>query len=240
MVKQLVASLIRIENWKTLKIIKRINRFVVLVEEDSYVEKAYINNTGRLMEYMVTGKTAYCILLSRPRKTKYRLFAVEDSGLGALIDTQFQMEAFEKIIEQQLAAWAKDCRIRQRNPRLGESVLDYLLECRDREVYVEVKSAVLRSKDNYAMYPDCPTPRGRRHIRELIKHVENGGEAWLVFIAGLPHVKGFRPYEKGDPEIPRLVRAAYKHGVLVKAINFYFDPESSSIVLGNPDLRVKI
>ncbi len=236
----MVYPLLRIENWKTLKIVRRINRFVVLVNEGERVEKAYINNTGRLMEYMVTGKTAYCVPLSRPKKTRYRLFAVEDLGLGALIDTRFQMEAFEKIIEQQLVAWAKDCRIIQRNPRLGESVLDYLLECRDKEVYVEVKSAVLRSKDNYAMYPDCPTLRGRRHIRELTKYVENGGEAWLVFIAGLPHVKGFRPYKKGDPEIPRLIRDAYKHGVLVKAINIYFDPESSSIVLGNPDLRVEI
>lgn len=238
--KIMVIILMKIEKWKPLKIIKRINRFVVLVKEDSYIEKAYINNTGRLVEFMVTDRTAYCIPLSGARKTKYRLFAVKDSGMGALIDTRFQMEAFEKIIEQRIASWTRDCRIKQRNPRLGESVLDYLIECKEKEIYVEVKSAVLRSKDNYAMYPDCPTLRGRRHIRELIKHVRDGGEAWLVFIAGLPYVKGFRPYGKGDPEIPRLIRIAYEQGVLIKAINIYFDPESSGIVLGNPDLRVEI
>ncbi len=223
----------------TCRIIRRVNRFKVLVEVDGGREYAYINNTGRLGEFLVENHTAYCLWRQRPGKTRLRLFAVHDiMGLAALIDTRLQMESFEKLIENQRIPWLGNCVWVKRNPRLGGSILDYLLECNGEEIYVEVKSAVLRGDHKYAMYPDCQTLRGRRHIRELTTHVEGGGKGLIVFIAALPGVEAFKPYSEGDPEIPVLLRKAWEKGVPIKAINIYYDPDNGRVMLANPDLPV--
>ena len=126
----------------------------------------------------------------------------------------------------------------KRNPRLGDSTLDYLVECMGELVYIELKSAVLRGRKTYAMYPDCPTQRGRRQIRALIEHVRKGGHAAIVFMAGLPRVRAFKAYGRGDPWVPRLLREAVGEGVVVKSMSLYYDPRARSVYLSNPDLRV--
>jgi len=136
---------------------------------------------------------------------------VEDSGLAALIDTGLQMKAFEQVISLGVKPW-NNYRIIQRAPRFYSSVFDYELESRGENILVEVKSAVLR-ENSYAMYSDCSTLRGRRQIRELIKHVESGRRGLIVFIAALPHVKAFKPYVGGDEEVAELLKVAKSVGV---------------------------
>ncbi len=228
----------RIPEREECVIVKRLNRFVVEIEVAGITYRAYINNTGRLLEYMVRGRRAYCLERKRPGKTSYRLFAVEDMGAGALIDTRMQMDSFEKLVHENMIPWLRGCRVKRGSPRLGSSVLDYLLECGGRLLYVEIKSAVMRGDTIYAMYPDCPTLRGRRHIRELTRHANKGGWAAIVFIAGLPGVKAFKPYGEGDPEIPGLLWEAARAGVMIKSINIYYVPRESAIILANPDLPV--
>ena len=230
-------SLLEIRSWIECSIVKRLNRFVVEVYVSGGITRAYINNTGRLKEYMARNRRAFC-LLKEGGKTSYRLFAVEDQGFAALIDTQLQMRAFEAALSRNMISWFTGCRVIKRNPRLGDSVLDYLVECGGRRVFVEVKSAVLRGDHIYAMYPDCPTLRGRRHIKELINHVIGGGYAAIVFIAALPGVKAFKPYREGDPVIEELLGEAIRRGVIIKALSMYFDPHRSTINLDNPDLPV--
>lgn len=204
------------------------------------VARAFVNNTGRLGEYLAAGRRGFCLRNPPGRKTEYRLFAVEDLGLAALVDTQVQMRAFEEAVRRALIPWLRECRIAWRNVRLGDSLIDYLLECRGRSMYLEVKSAVLRGGSRYAMYPDCPTERGRKHLRTLIEHARAGGRAAVLFIAALPHVEAFRAYERGDPEIPRLLRDAANSGVLVKALAMHYDPAKSAVYLSSADLRVEL
>ncbi|MDP3879458.1 MAG: DNA/RNA nuclease SfsA, partial [Dehalococcoidales bacterium] len=144
---------------------------------------------------------------------------------------------FEKALEMRLIPWLDDCRSFRRNARLGDSVIDYLLEGDGEQVYLEVKSAVLR-QGHYAMYPDCPSARGRRHIRELTQHVSEGGRAIILFIAALPGVTAFKPNQSGDPELCDLLAEARKAGVELRSIGMYYHPEDSYLYLSSPDLRV--
>ncbi|MEM1632317.1 MAG: DNA/RNA nuclease SfsA, partial [Thermofilum sp.] len=102
-----------------------------------------------------------------------------------------------------------------------------------------LKSAVLR-EGPYAMYPDCPTLRGRRHIRELTELARSGWRALIVFIAAAPGVSAFKPYERGDPEVARLLRQAKESGVLLRAVSMHYDPALSAVVLDNPSLQVLV
>jgi sugar fermentation stimulation protein A len=218
------------------EILQRINRFVVEIKIDAKTERAHVNNTGRLAEYLIEGNKAYCIQ-TRPRKTNYRVFAVEDRVYAALIDTQFQMRAFEKCLELGLIPWL-NCVDFKRNQKLDDSLIDYLFFCPE-PIYLEVKSAALRVGD-LSLYPDCPSLRGRKHISKLIKLIKISKEykAYILFIAAVPGVKAFKPNWEADPVIGNLLRRARKIGVRIKAINLFYRPSDNSVVLVNPDLPV--
>jgi len=218
--------------------IERINRFVGLVRVNDKVKKALITNTGRLEEFMIKGKKCFCIP-KQGGKTDFILVAFEDkNSKGAVIDTRTQARAFERAVELELIPWLKNCYIKKREVKVGNSRLDYLLDCNGEEIWVEMKSAVLR-KGEYAMYPDCPSLRGQRHIRELIKLREEGKKAMIIFIGALPDVKKFKPYVKGDPEIARLLKEAKVKGVEIKALSIALLP-SGEIVLETNNLEIEI
>jgi len=214
---------------------RRLNRFVVEVLKDGVRTRAHINNTGRLLELLEPGRPAACLPRLRG-KTSLRLFALQEGTGWALIDTRFQMDAFERAVARGLLPWLNGFRIVARNPRLGASVLDYRLEDgRGRQLLLEVKSAVMRDGD-FATYPDCPTERGRRHIREVTGLAREGGSAAILFVCALPGVRGFRPWAEGDPAVPGLLSEASAAGVEVRAMSIRFD--GRGVRLGEPDLPV--
>jgi len=230
---------VRIEDPVECVILERVNRFVVKVLLDGKPKRAYINNTGRLLEYLVKGIKGFCIKTKKTGKTDCRLFSIREDRFAAIIDTHLQMKVFEKAVEMKLIPWIKECKILKRNAKIGRSLIDYLLECDGKKVYLEVKSAVLREGE-YAMYPDCPSLRGRKHIKELTEHVRKEGRGTILFVAALPGVEAFKPNITADPELHRLLKEAYEAGVKVKSIGIYYNPKDSFVYLSNPDLRVNL
>jgi len=221
------------------RILERVNRFTVKVLINGIEKYAHITNTGRLREFLVSGKRGFCHKICGT-KLDYRLFAVEDGALAAVIDTVLQQKVFEYLVASNQISWLRGCRIVKRNPKLQSEVVDYALACNNELLYAELKSAVLRVNGVYAGYPDCPTIRGRRQIVALIEHVKQGGKALLIFIAGLPGVTAFKPYSGGDFIVARLIREASQHGVVLKAIALYYDPAYKRIAVYNTDLPVNL
>ncbi len=222
-----------------VEIVERLNRFVVLVHRRGKLLRAHNTNTGRLKELLVKGRKAYCLTKSGG-KTDCRLIAVEEKFGFALIDTSLQMEAFEFFQREGLIPWLSPerWRLKRRNYRIGNSLIDYLFEERGgKRLLLEVKSAAFRSEDNFAMYPDCPTERGRKHVRELLNYPSEGG---ILFVAALPKVGGFKPSCEGDPAICDLLKEAKRKGLLLKAMSLRFDPSEGGIFLENPDLQVLV
>ncbi|HVN24926.1 MAG TPA: DNA/RNA nuclease SfsA [Syntrophorhabdales bacterium] len=271
--------LLNIPSYIECVIRRRLNRFVVEISVDGRGEHAHINNTGRLLELLVSGRKAAC-LPSPGGKTSYKLFAIEShrqtrntvvrgtlssehseregkapaalpmegatrapeiesASAWTLIDTQFQMRAFERALAEERIEWLSGWRLQRRNPRLGDSVLDYALvkDSAPGELYIEVKSAALQ-QGRYAMYPDCLTLRGQRHIRVLIDHARRKLRGAICFIAAFKDAAAFRPFEGGDPAVAALLRQAAGAGVEIRAVSLYFD--GKGIQLGDPDLPVHL
>ncbi|MEO2151492.1 MAG: DNA/RNA nuclease SfsA, partial [Thermococcus sp.] len=123
------------------RFVKRLNRFVALVEVNGEIRKALLTNTGRLEEFMVPGRRVFCTP-KRGGKTDFVLIAFEDlGGKGAIVDTRTQAKAFERAVELGLVPWLKNCSIKRKEVRVGNSRLDYLFECPGGELYGEMKSA---------------------------------------------------------------------------------------------------
>jgi len=79
--------------------IKRLNRFVGVIEVNGKLKKALITNTGRLEEFMIKGRRAFCIP-KQGGKTDFVLIGfLEKEGKGAIIDTRTQAKAFERAVD---------------------------------------------------------------------------------------------------------------------------------------------
>ncbi len=230
-------ELLTVENPIGCRIVQRLNRFVVEVQVEGRSHRAWINNSGRMHDLLVVGRSAFCVRREPGGKTDYRLFAIHEGQLAALIDTQLQMRAFEQCAERELLPWLGGCHELRRNARLNQSVIDYLLKCRDGEAYLEVKSAVLRN-GRYAMYPDCPSRRGRKHIGELTRHSLRGKRAYVAFIAALHGIEAFQPNLVADPNLAEMLLQAKQAGVELRCVGMYYCPQSTSIRLFDPDLPV--
>jgi len=196
-------------------------------------------NTGRLPGLLTPGRVAYCVRKGTG-KLPLRLLGVNTSKGVALTDVYVQMRSFERAVELGAIPWLANCVITRRNPKVGGSRLDYLIKCLSSDVWVELKSAVLIHGDNLAGYPDCLSLRGRRHVMELIKLSREGRRALMIFVAAVPGVKGFKPYELGDPEMPALLKEALRSGVSIKAIGIsgVVERNSLSTYLWSSDLPV--
>lgn len=212
------------------KIIKRINRFQVLVAINKKKILAHLNNTGRLKEFMKKGRICYLTL------NPFRVSIIRMKNYGAVIDTNLQMKFFEELIKENKISWLNNANIIKRNPRFNNSVFDYLIEWKKKKYYVEVKSAVFKNGD-FAMYPDCPSIRGQKQIKDLLK-IPN--RALIVFIAGLPNVKYFSPNKNADPNIYELLKEAKRKKMLIKTIQIGYDYKTGKIVLLNDNLKVII
>ena len=80
------------------------------------------------------------------------------------------------------------------------------------ECYVEVKSVTL-IKNGVAYFPDAPTERGRKHLKELIELKKKGIRAVVFFLIQHPNGNSFRPNWENDPEFSETLVEAYNNGV---------------------------
>ena len=150
------------------------------------------------------------------------------------------MRAFEIALQKKLLPWLMNASMLKRNPRMGVSVLDYFIHnLMGENILLELKSAVYR-QGRFATYPDCPSTRGQRHIREMIEYARQGGKGIILFIASLSGIDAFRPAYNGDPEVGRLLQQAYDYSPLeIRALSLRYIPERG-LFLDNPNLPVVI
>ncbi len=93
---------------------------------------------------------------------------------------------------------------------------------------MEVKGVTLE-KDGTAMFPDAPTERGVKHIRELISSINDGYEAYLLFVIQMKGVHEFTPNNDTHPEFSIALKEALSAGVKVLAVDCIVTPDSIEI-----------
>jgi len=229
-------TLIKIQNYQEAKILERLNRFVVRLKIKNKTIFGHLNNTGKLGEFIKKGKVGLVLPTQNKGKLKFRLSMVkEDERAFSIIDTLLQMKCFEIALKKQFIPWLKGGKILKRNFKLNGFLIDYLIDYKNRKYYLEAKSAVMKYK-NLAMYPDCPSERGAKHILTLLK---NPKSSIILFIVGMKNVDAFSPNKKADPKIYEFLLKARKVGVKIKAIQLYFDKKLNRIVLKNGNLPIR-
>lgn len=210
----------------------RPNRFIAKVRIGGAEETVHVKNTGRCRELLIPGCRVYLERAANPeRKTKYDLIAVEKQRKGREpllinMDSQVVNTATEEWL-QQGRLFSKGANIR-REVRYGASRFDFYIEDGDRKAFLEVKGVTLEN-DGIAMFPDAPTERGVKHVGELISCMEEGYEAYILFVIQMKDVTEFRPNEAMHPQFAEALRKAQQAGVRILAMDAVITPDSITV-----------
>lgn len=213
---------------KKARFLARPNRFIAQVELDGHTETVHVKNTGRCRELLIPGAAVYLEGSGNPkRKTKYDLIAVEKGDLLINMDAQAPNHLF--------AEWASAGNFRPGLTRLrpettwGNSRFDFYWEDgAGRRGFVEVKGVTLE-EEGLALFPDAPTERGVKHLRELVACRAAGYEAAVCFVVQMEGRKGFSPNERTHPAFGAALREAWDAGVKVLAVGCTVTPDQVEI-----------
>lgn len=188
----------------------RPNRFIAHVWVDGVLETVHVKNTGRCKELLLPGAKVILEVSDNPnRKTKYDLIAVYKEGLGLVnIDSQ----APNKVTAEWLAT--QDYTYVKSEYTYGKSRVDFYMEKGDEKYLMEVKGCTLEI-DGVGYFPDAPTERGVKHLRELAGAVQQGYHCAIAFVIQMEGVTEVRPYGIRHKEFEKAFEEAKEAGVEV-------------------------
>ena len=221
------------QNLRPAVFLARPNRFIARVELDGREETVHVKNTGRCKELLLPGCTVYLEGGANPqRKTKYDLVAVEKARPGGPpLLVNLDAQAPNLVFREWMAA-GQGATLGLPRPDLlrpettwGNSRFDFYWELSDRRGFAEVKGCTLED-NGLALFPDAPTQRGVKHLRELTACRQAGYEAAVCFVVQMAGMRAFSPNDATHPEFGAALREARRAGVLVLAVECAVTPDS--------------
>ena len=192
----------------------RPNRFIAHIEIDGQLEVCHVKNTGRCRELLPVGAKVWCLdALSPNRKTRYDLIAVRKGERLINMDSQAPNAAAKEWL---LAGGLGEIENLKAESKYGDSRFDFSFVKDGRQCFLEVKGVTLEN-DGVCAFPDAPTERGSKHLRELTKLASEGCGAYVLFVIQMEGVKYLHPNDLTDKPFGEALRQAEKAGVEILA-----------------------
>lgn len=204
----------------------RPNRFVAHVEIEGEVEIVHVKNTGRCKELLPKGARVWCQKSDHPgRKTKYDLICVQKGTRLINMDSQAPNAA--------VGEWLRGgCfgDVSQVRPEVtyGNSRFDFAFQKDGKSCFMEVKGVTLEN-DGVCAFPDAPTLRGAKHLKELTQAAKEGYDAYVLFVIQMENVQYLHPNDATDPEFGDALRQAVQSGVNVLAMDCLVSPDRMTL-----------
>lgn len=239
-------------NYKIMKeavFLSRPNRFIANVIVDGEEKTVHVKNTGRCRELLYEGVKVYLEdhgEIQATRKTRYSLVAVEkvdqkaEAGMRLInIDSYAPNRVVgEALAEESLSlpGLGKLIHIRPEST-YGTSRFDFYVEDEEgQKAYIEVKGVTLED-GGIARFPDAPTERGIKHIKELGHALDHGFRVYLIFVIQMKGVFCFEPNDVTHPAFGAALREAQEKGVILIACDC--DVTGNCMTLGN-QVKIKL
>lgn len=195
----------------------RPNRFIAHVKINGVMETVHVKNTGRCRELLVPG---YPVILEKSdnpaRKTAYDLISVCKEGRWINMDSQAPNEAAAEWI-QGGGLFPEEVSV-YRERKYGNSRFDIYVESPERKAFIEVKGVTLE-ENNIVRFPDAPTERGLKHVEELAECMQDGYEAYLLFVIQMKDVRKFQPNWNTHHRFGDALKTAREAGVRILAMD---------------------
>lgn len=219
--------------------LSRPNRFIAIVEVEGRREIVHVKHTGRCRELFLPGATVYLEDHReelKTRKTRWDLIAVEkstggkDSGKTEVLLVNMDSQAPNKVVAEALASGMirlpdfpeKFDRIKP-EATFKSSRFDFYVEAElengaKKRAYIEVKGVTLE-ESRVGRFPDAPTERGVKHLRELCEAKKQGFYAYVIFIVQMAGIREMGPNDKTHKAFGDELRRVQKEGVDILAYN---------------------
>ena len=203
----------------------RPNRFLAHVDVEGRTETVHVKNTGRCRELLLPGAEVW---LTAPgtegRKTKYDLVTVrKNSGILVNIDSQAPNAAAREWLDGQ----GYDRILPEY--RYGGSRIDFYLERGGGRTLMEVKGCTLE-RDGVGYFPDAPTERGVKHLRELAGAAREGFHAVIAFVIQMNGITTVRANVRTHPEFGEAWKAAEAAGVKTLFLQCLVEPDGLRVL----------
>ena len=206
----------------------RPNRFVANVWLDGKMTVCHVKNTGRCRELLVPGADVILCKSANPlRKTEYDLVSVYKGARLINMDSQ----ASNVIAAEYLPRLFPDLLKIKREVSTGNSRFDFYGIKNNGPFYLEVKGVTLEH-DDLAFFPDAPTERGIKHLRELTCLKASGIDAHVLFVIQMQDIVSFCANRDTDPLFADALISAKKAGVGIHAVDCIVNP--CSVTANNP------
>ena len=220
----------------------RPNRFIAKVRVGGETQTAHVKNTGRCRELLQEGAVVYLEDHEdnrKTRKTAYSLIAVEKRSETAEAGRRIvniDSHAPNRVVGEGLA----DGSIRlpglctpynriKPETTYGASRFDFYVEdASGKKAFIEVKGVTLE-EEGTARFPDAPTERGVKHVKELCGALDHGFAAYILFVIQMKGVSVLEPNDTTHPAFGEALREANAKGVVVLAYDCRVTPATVEI-----------
>ena len=194
----------------------RPNRFIAHIEIDGQVQVCHVKNTGRCRELLSPGAQVWCQQFDSPtRKTKFDLITVKKGDRLINMDSQAPNKAAEEWLRS--GGLGEISQLRPETKQ-GSSRFDFSFWQDGRQCFLEVKGVTLET-DGVCAFPDAPTVRGAKHLKELAELARGGYGAYVLFVIQMADVRYLHPNDETDPAFGAALREAAEAGVQVLAMD---------------------
>ena len=184
----------------------RPNRFIAHVLLDGEIVVCHVKNTGRCRELLVPGARVILSQGTNPlRKTAYDLVSIYKGTRLINMDSQ----APNAIAAEYLPRLFPDLAALKREVTWGDSRFDFYGVRADGPFYLEVKGVTLEL-DGRVYFPDAPTERGVKHLRELAALQRIGTDAHVLFVVQMSDVYSLAANRATDPAFADALLARFR------------------------------
>ena len=206
--------------------IERPNRFIAICRVENQTVKVHVKNTGRCRELLIPGASVYLEDFEGrmgSRKMRYSLIGVKKETDGGMLMINMDSQAPNKAVSEalndgtlKLPGMEGSLSVKAEKT-FGDSRFDFYAEDEaGHKAFIEVKGVTLEDS-GIASFPDAPTERGIKHVRELIRAVGEGYNAYIVFVIQMEGMKEFRPNDETHRQFGDALREASESGVGILA-----------------------
>ena len=199
------------------KFISRPNRFIAEVEMSGEKKICHVKNTGRCRELLLPGTPVILERSKNPtRRTEFDLIAVYKGEKLINIDSQAPNKVFGEWIKS--GVFFENVTAIKPEYTYGKSRFDFYIEADGKKILAEIKGVTLEN-DGVLLFPDAPTERGVKHVKELIEAKNNGYDTYIFFIIQMKECEYFTPNRETHKEFADALKSAKDCGIGILALN---------------------
>jgi sugar fermentation stimulation protein A len=174
---------------------------------------AHVPDPGRLPGLMLAGRRVQLIHQPGPkRKTEYTLVLVRHGSIWVSTFPVFANTLVKNALTERALPFLRGYSDFDSEVKMDKSRFDFKLTFPLSPAYVEVKSVSLVEK-RVGKFPDAPTERGVKHVKELMKLCEKGYRSAVVFISQRSDTQSITCNDDIDPIFGECLRKAHAKGV---------------------------